>query len=151
MNILKENLIFYSQQILNYHYHHLTSMQLGHLLTRSGLTHPAVHNGLLWFLLPSGLQFFSILVYPLPDMLQPIVLYQAAVLLLDLPCSGLLVTHSVASLTRIRMDLKLLRQIKAHSTENHDFFQVLNFCQEAAIVFACATGGGGSRGGGGGG
>jgi hypothetical protein len=45
----------------HHHHHHLASIQLGHLLTRSGLTHP---NCLLCFLLP--VQRLKIAILP-PD------------------------------------------------------------------------------------
>jgi len=44
-----------------HHQRYVANVQLGHLLTRSGLTHPEVFNCHPWYLLPSGLWLFIFL------------------------------------------------------------------------------------------
>ena len=45
----------------HHHHHHPANMVLGHLLTLSSVTRPKVSFMVPWFLLPVGLQSFSIL------------------------------------------------------------------------------------------
>ena len=103
----------------HHHHHHISFMELGHLLTRSGLTYPEVSSkvyhdsfcqlgssvSLPWviyfeaFYLPSH---SGITVSPgmeeMPSLNMPVKRLKVAILPLDLPCSGS-VTHSGVILT----------------------------------------------------
>ena len=77
-----------------HHHHHTSFMELGHLLTRSGLMYPEVSSKVYhdYFC-----QLRSITVSPgmeeMPSLNMPVHRLKVAILPLDLPCSGT-VTHS---------------------------------------------------------
>jgi len=42
--LLHSNVCVWFLKVVNYHHHHISFMELGHLLTRSGLTYPEVSS-----------------------------------------------------------------------------------------------------------
>ena len=75
------------------YHHHISVMELGHLLTRSGLTYPEVSSKVYH---DSFCQLGSSV--SLPWVIMPVQRLKVTILPLDLPCSGP-VTHSVEILT----------------------------------------------------